>query len=115
MPNQSRVPSRSPGNRRDPPAIVDAEQSAALRDRLLAEIGYIASAELAASWAREALAAKNKLAAPDARLIAASFEGRLSELASAGTNPSCDEPAIAHLRETGTTANSGAGRSDGID
>jgi hypothetical protein len=45
-----------------------------VRDRLLAEIGTIASAELAASWAREALAIKNKLAAPDAKLVEDSFE-----------------------------------------
>jgi hypothetical protein len=44
----------------EPPAIVDGEQSAALRDRLLAEIETIESAELAASWAREALAAKKQ-------------------------------------------------------
>src|SRR5438876_1567254 len=105
MPNQSRVPSRSPGNRRDPPAIVDGEQSAALRDRLLAEIGNIGSAELAANWAREALAAKNKLAAPDAKLIEDGFEQRLLELVSAGTNPSNDDaPAIADadFQETAT-------------
>ena len=36
-----------------------------LRDRLLADVRNIAAAELAVSWAREALAAKNKLAAPD--------------------------------------------------
>src|SRR5262249_48790016 len=66
--DQSRVPSRSPGNGRDratakgeAAAIIDGEQSAVLRDRLLAEIGNIASAELAAAWAREALASKNKL------------------------------------------------------
>ena len=69
------------------PAIIDGEQSAALRDRLLAEIGNIASAELAASWAREALAAKNKLTAPDAKLVEDAFEHRLSELASIGTSP----------------------------
>ena len=36
-----------------PSAIIDAEQSATIRDRLLAEIGNIASSELAASWARD--------------------------------------------------------------
>ena len=122
---QSRVPSRTPGNGRgrgmtkgEVAAIIDGEQSAALRDWLLAEIGNIGSAELAASWARGALAAKNKLAAPDAKLVEDSFERRLSELASAGTNPSNDEaPAIAetHLQETSATASSAPDRSDGID
>ena len=76
------MPSRTPGNGRDrgvtkgeaPCDHRSAEQSAALRDRLLAEIGNIPSAELAAGWAREALAAKNKLAAPDAKLVEDAFE-----------------------------------------
>src|SRR5258707_42652 len=48
--DQSRVKSRTPGNGRgrgltksEPPAIIDREQSAAVRDRLLAEIGELAS------------------------------------------------------------------------
>src|SRR5262245_26432581 len=67
-PPTSGAPSRNPGNGRgrgvtkgEPSAILDGEQSAALRDRLLAEIGEIVSAERAANWAQEALAAKNKL------------------------------------------------------
>jgi ERF superfamily protein len=111
--DQSRVPSRSPGNGRDRAmangevaAIIDGEQSAVLRDRLLAEIGNIASAELAAAWAREALASKNKLVAPDAKRVEHAFERRLSELASAGADPASDDvPAQA----MSTTA------SDGID
>src|SRR5262249_25593397 len=35
--------------------IMDVEQSGVLRDRLLAEIGNIASTEAAAGWAREGL------------------------------------------------------------
>jgi ERF superfamily len=125
LPDQSWVPSRTPGNGRgrgmmqgEAPAIIDGEQSAALRDRLLAEIGTIASAELAASWAREALAAKNKLAAPDAKLVEDAFEQRLSELASAGTEPVSDDAlafADADPRETSTTASTNLDRSDGID
>src|SRR5262249_44368634 len=59
-PPTSWPPSRTPGNgrgreatKREPSAIIDGEQSAALRDTLLAEIGEIASAERAASWAQE--------------------------------------------------------------
>src|SRR5215831_11677889 len=58
----SRLPSRTPVNGRgreatkpERSAIIDGEQSAVLRDRLLAEIGEITSAERAASWALEAL------------------------------------------------------------
>jgi ERF superfamily len=125
LPDQWRAPFHTPGNGRgrgmtkgEPPAIIDGEQSAALRDRLLAEIGNIGSAEVAANWARGALAMKNKLAAPDAKLIEDGFEQRLAELASAGTNPSNnDAPAIAGAdpQEATTTATSGSDQSDGID
>jgi hypothetical protein len=103
--DQSRVPSRKPGNGRGRALtkvasyeIIDGEQSAALRDRLLAEIGGITSAERAASWAQEALAAKNKLAASDAKVVEETFEQRLSALTSAGTSPSKDDAAVPHLR-----------------
>jgi hypothetical protein len=123
--DQSRVPSRSPGNGRDrgmargnASAIVDPEQSGALRDRLVAEIGNIASAELAADWARKALAAKNKLAAPDAKRVEDAFERRLSELASAGTDAASDHAlaiADAGPPETSTTASTDLDRSEGIN
>jgi hypothetical protein len=81
-----------------------------LRDRLLAEIDEIASAERAASWAQAALAAKNKLAAADAKLVEDIFEQRLSELVSAETSPSNANP-----RETSALASTDPGRSVGID
>jgi hypothetical protein len=122
---QSRVLFHTAGNGRgrgmtkgEAAAIIDGEQSAGLRDRLLAEIGTIASADLAASWAREAFAAKNKLAAPDAKLVEDAFEQRLAELASAGTDPSNDDaPAIADAdpQETATAASTDLDQSDGID
>jgi ERF superfamily len=122
---QSRVLFHTAGNGRgrgmtkgEAAAIIDGEQSAGLRDRLLAEIGTIASADLAASWAREAVAAKNKLAAPDAKLVEDAFEQRLAELASAGTDPSNDDaPAIADAdpQETATAASTDLDQSDGID
>jgi ERF superfamily len=118
-PPTSRLPSRIPGNGRgrgapmgEPSATLDGEQSAALRDRLLAEIGEIASAERAASWARDALAAKNKLAAPDAKLVEDTFEQRLSALASAGTTPAI---ADADPQETSRTASAHPDRSVSID
>jgi hypothetical protein len=119
------VPSRGAGNGRDhgvakgeAPAIMDAEQSGILRDRLLAEIGDIASAEAAAGWAREALAVKNKIAVPDAKRVEEAFELRLSELAAAGTDGASDDAlaiAAAHPHETGTTATADLDRSNGID
>jgi hypothetical protein len=122
----SRLPPRTPINGRgrgpmrgESSAITDPEQSAALRDRLLAEIGEIASAERAASWAQEALAAKNRLAASDAKVVEDTFEQRLSELASAGTSLSKnDVPAISDAgrqEETSNTARSTPDQTLGID
>jgi hypothetical protein len=54
--------------------VLDADQSATLRDRLLAEIGNISSIELGASWARVALGAKNSLTAGDAKVVEDAFE-----------------------------------------
>jgi hypothetical protein len=56
------------------------EQSAAIRDRLLAEVADLATVDAAASWAREGIKAKNGLAASDAKLVEEAFAARLSEL-----------------------------------
>jgi hypothetical protein len=64
------------------PVTLDPEPSAALREKLLTEVGTITSVDLAAGWAREALTAKNSLTATDARLVEDAFERRLSELPS---------------------------------
>jgi hypothetical protein len=121
----SRLPSRTPVNGRgreatkpERCAIIDGEQSAVLRDRLLAEIGEIVSAEGAAAWAQEALAAKNKLSALDAKVVEETFEQRLSALASAETSPSKnDVPAIsgADPQETSISASARPDQSLGID
>jgi ERF superfamily len=94
--DRPRVPLRGPGNgyargvlKAGSSAVLDGHQSAAVRDKLLAELGTIPSADLAASWAREALTAKNSLTATDAKLVEDAFERRLSELPSAeATAPS---------------------------
>jgi hypothetical protein len=68
---QSWMPPRKPGNgyareglKREIPRTLDPDQSAAWREKLLIEVGKIASADLAADWAREAVTAKNSLTAP---------------------------------------------------
>ena len=90
--HQSPLPPRMPGNGRvrgglkgEPPMVLDPDQSATLRERLLIELGHIRSADLAADWAREALGAKNSLTAVDAKLVEDAFERRLSELPSSET------------------------------
>ena len=60
---------RKPGNGQihrgthgERPSTLEPEQSAALREKLLTALGNITSAESAAIWAQETLAAKNRLA-----------------------------------------------------
>jgi hypothetical protein len=97
---QPRVPPRQPGNgqRRNSmhgerPAPLEPEQSAALREKLLTELGTITSADLAAIWAQEALPAKNSLTAADAKLVEDAFEHRLSDLAPSQTAEAADDAA----------------------
>src|ERR1700745_2547943 len=89
MDGQPRLPPRMPGHGRardgrkgEVPSTPDPEQSAALREELLTELGNITSPDLAAAWAREALTAKNSLTASDAKLVEDAFERTLSELPS---------------------------------
>jgi hypothetical protein len=62
-----------------PPITLPPDQSAAQRDRLLREVAVLRSPDDATSWARDGITAKNKLAAPDAKLVEEAFELRLSE------------------------------------
>jgi hypothetical protein len=66
-------------------SILEPEQSAVLREKLLTEVRSVASPGTATIWAQEALAAKNRLAAADAKLVEDGFERRLSELAPSAT------------------------------
>jgi len=98
--DQSRMPARKPGNgqRRNSmhgerPVPLEPEPSAALREKLLTELGTITSADLAAIWAQEALTAKNSLTATDAKLVEDAFEHRLSELAPSASAEAADDAA----------------------
>jgi hypothetical protein len=123
---QSRVPARTPGNghprggkKGDIPVTLDSEQSAALREKLLTELGNITSADLAAAWARDALAAKNTLTAADAKVVEDAFERRLAELPSFdGAAPSNDEssvPQIARPQMVAATESTVPDPAKGID
>jgi hypothetical protein len=59
------------------PTVLLTNESAALRDRLLSEIAGLASQDKAATWAGEALPAKNRLTAGDAKLVEDAFEQKL--------------------------------------
>jgi hypothetical protein len=58
--------------------VLAADQSAALRDRLVAELDGLQSADTAASWAHRNLPAKNTLTAADAELVEAGFRAKLA-------------------------------------
>jgi ERF superfamily len=97
--------------------ILDSEQSAALREKLLLEVANIPSADLAASWAREALAAKNSLTASDAKLVEDAFERRLSELPSSklASNERSSETRAVGPQEAVTTEGTETRPTKGID
>jgi ERF superfamily len=119
---QPGISSRTPGNGRprsgqncERPAILDPDQSAALRQKLLIEVRNIRSADLAAVWAREVLAAKNSLTVSDAKLLEDSFERRLSELAPSETAAPLDNNSSGTPQEIVTTENPGPRQTKGID
>jgi hypothetical protein len=60
--------------------VLTSDQSAILRDRLLAQLVAINSTDEAAAWARQNLSAKNTLTADDARIVEEEFRTRLSTI-----------------------------------
>jgi hypothetical protein len=62
--------------------LLEPDASAALREKLLVEPNDISSAEQAATWGLQALAAKNTLLPPDADRVESAFQLQLSKLAS---------------------------------
>jgi len=124
--DQSRMRPRTPGDghsrggrtKLERAVTLNPEQSAALREKLLTELGNITSADAAAAWAREALTAKNSLTATDARLVEDAFE-RLSELPSSeAATPSNDDPSVPQIAGSqviATAESTHAGQAKGID
>src|SRR5262249_16129490 len=92
------------GTHSERPSIVEPEQSAALREKLLIGLGNITSADSAAHWAQETLAAKNRLVLADAKLVEDAFERRLSELPASDAvthpNDASSVPQIVEPEET---------------
>jgi hypothetical protein len=75
------LPAPAGARRKTPPArpakpVLAADQSAALRDRLVAELEGLQSADEAAGWAHRNLPAKNTLTAADADIVEAGFPGK---------------------------------------
>ena len=59
-------------------AILGAEASAELRDRLIAELNDLGSSDEAALWAHRSLSEKNRLTAPDAQRVEEIFRAKLA-------------------------------------
>jgi hypothetical protein len=57
--------------------VLDTEPSVALREKLVAEIDSLESAETAVAWARRGLSAKNRLATQDADVVETAFRDRM--------------------------------------
>src|SRR5258708_4939028 len=125
MDDQSRIPSRTPGNghargsrKGEVPVTLNPEQSAALREKLLTELGNITSADLAAAWAGKALTVKNSLTATDAKLVEDAFERKLLKLSSSETDAPLDDNSSvipAGLTETVSAKAAAPDQAKGID
>jgi hypothetical protein len=61
------------------PAMLDHDASCGLRDRLIAELKCIGTAEEAATWAHRVIGPKSTLVAADAKLIENHFQRKLAE------------------------------------
>lgn len=98
--------------------LLDPDRSAALRDKLLAEVANLASAEVAVTWANGALPAKNTLVATDAKLLEQAFEQKLSGLSPAVATETSTDAAAAlavTLREEQQASNARSDPPKGID
>ena len=80
------------------PKTLDPEQSTALRDRLMAELKALRSAEEAANWAHRVLSVKNSLARSDANHVEQAFQATLVTFAGSTT----DEPTQQETRRRST-------------
>jgi ERF superfamily protein len=83
-------------NRPNPARLLDPDASAALRAQLVAEINDLRSAEQAATWGLQALAAKNTLLPADAERVESVFQIQLSKLADEAAGPSAKRSQVQH-------------------
>ncbi len=65
-------------------SVLGPEASAALRDRLIAELNDLGSGDDAATWAHRCLPEKNRLTAADAQRVEETFQTRLGTLSTTG-------------------------------
>jgi hypothetical protein len=89
LPTPSRSARTGKPSTRLPRPILVPDQSAALRDRLLAELDGLTSTDAAATWAHCSLPGKNTLTAADAQAVERQFQAKLSAF---GHDQPSDEP-----------------------
>jgi hypothetical protein len=96
--SSSRMPPRSGNGRNTRPfpgrssaPLFAPDQSATLRDKLLAEVEGLVTADVATAWASQSLPAKNSLTATDAHFVEEAFESRLSQISSSDPAVSASE------------------------
>jgi len=77
--------------------VLGPEVSAALRDRLIAELNDLGSGDDAAMWAHRCLPEKNKLTAADAQRVEETFQARLATLSTTGDANESQMPAARPL------------------
>ena len=71
---------RKETNSRPSRVMLDAEESSAQRDRLIADLVRLQSSDEAADWVHKNLPVKNELSAVDAEFVEASFRERLAAI-----------------------------------
>jgi hypothetical protein len=81
--------------------ILSAQESAALRDRLLSEVAGLDSQDSATRWAQQSLPLKNTLTETDAQLLESAFERKLSEWV-------LDETTAPVSNDSSSTSNAGS-------
>jgi ERF superfamily len=74
-----------------PKQVLEPEKSAALRDRMVEEMGALASEEQAANWAHKVMGAKNTLTTADSGAVEAAFAARMAEVEGAGDAASASQ------------------------
>jgi hypothetical protein len=99
--------------------LLSPDESAALRDRLLVEVAELQDQDSATHWAQRALAAKNRLAAWDAKQLEEAFDQKLSKLNASNITATPPfqyrESSSAELAGSTTLGDAKNGASQGID
>jgi hypothetical protein len=92
-------PPRDSGN--SARTVLASDESGTLRERLVAELSAINSADDAAAWAHRNLPAKNSLTAEDAQIVEAQFQARLTTI---GDGVTAEGPRTATPDQRGLSA-----------